>query len=141
MVNEKYLRAVESLTDSNKIRLSPERSPREKEKDKLFYWIISCLECYIQNCYPAQTSFNITIKEEYFFNSDYVLLRYGRFSEYLSHYVTKKEFYSIMQEVESLFNEIGENKKCGYCFSVAYFTKNGMAGLTIYMATREMQVE
>ena len=36
MVNEKYLRAVESLTDSNKIRLSPERSPREIEKDKLY---------------------------------------------------------------------------------------------------------
>lgn len=141
MVNEKYLRAVESLTDSNKIRLSPERSPREIEKDKLFYWIISCLEGYIKDCHPAQTSFSITIKEEYFFNNDYVLLKCGRFSKYLSHYVTKKEFYSIMQEVRNLFNEIGENKEYGYSFHAVYFTENEMSNLTISMATREMQVE
>lgn len=136
MVNENYLLAVKNLTDRNKNRLNAERSPKEQETDELFYWIMSRLEWSIQGCWPAKTSHNVTVEEGFVSNDNSVLLEHGRVSQYLSQYVTREEFYSVMQEVANVFNEIGKSEEAGYNFYAVCFTGNGRSSLTVNMATK-----
>ena len=96
MVSENYLLAAKSLADRNKNRLNKERSPKEQERDELFFWIISSLEWSVQCCWPGKTFHNVTVKEGYCSDDSRVLLEHGKISQYLSQYVTRDEFYSVM---------------------------------------------
>ena len=136
MVNENYLLVVKNLTDRNKNRLNTERSPKEQETDELFYWIMSRLEWCVQGCWPAKTSHSVKLKEGFVSNRNFVLLEHGKVSQYLSQYVTREEFYSVMQEVANVFNEIGKNDEDGYNFYAVCFTENERAYLTVNMTTK-----
>lgn len=120
MVNEKYLLAVESLTQRNKNRLNPKRSLKEQEKDELFYWIISRLEWSMQGCWPAKTSHSVTIRVSQWYDDGKVLLEHGSVSYYLSEYIKSEEFYTIMEEVANSFNKIGKSEEKGYHFYAVY---------------------
>lgn len=135
MVNEKYLLVAKNLADRNKNRLNTERSLKEQEKDELFYWIIGRLEFSVQGCSPGKASHHITVKQVPFYDSNRVLLEHGRVSQYLSQYVTREEFYSVMQEVAETFNEIGKQEKDGYDFYAVCITTDGKAELTVHMTT------
>lgn len=137
MVNENYLFAAKNLADRNKNRLDKERDPIEKEKEGLFYWIMSRLEWCVEGCWPAKESHSVTVKEGFCYaNSNRVLLEHGRVSEYLSKDVTREEFYSVMEQVAEIFNEIGEQVE-GYHFNAKCFITAGNAELTVHMFTKK----
>ena len=136
MVNENYLIAAKSLADRNKNRLNTKRSPKEQERDELFFWMLSRLEWSVQGCWPAKEIHNVTVKQGYCCDDNRVLLTHGKVSEYLSQYVTRDEFYSVMQEVADIFNEIGKQEENGYAFYAVCFTSNRNAELTVNLTTK-----
>lgn len=123
MVNGKYLLAVENLAERNKARLNTKGSPKEKETEELFYWVISRLEWHMQGCWPAKTHHDLIIDiRRGWYNDGSILLKHGNVSEYLSQYVIGKEFDKVMENVVNIFNEIGKNEEKGYHFSAKYLT-------------------
>lgn len=139
MVNEKYLLIAENLAERNMNRLDKERSPKEQEIDRLFYWIMSRLEWYVESCSPAQRFHAVTIKISYLYDDGEVLLEHGRVSDYLSEYVKGVEFYSVMNEVANIFNEIGKSDEKGYQFDatcIIPIKEIESAELTVHMFTR-----
>lgn len=140
MVKEKYLLRAESLAKRNKNRLNENYTPKEKETDELFYWIMTRLEWGLEGSYPPQTSYSITIKEIYLDSNGRVLLEHGRVSEYLSEYVKKEEFYAVMEDVANIFNQIGKSEEKGYQFYATCLipnNKNEMAEMTVHMITKK----
>lgn len=139
MVNEKYLLIAENLAERNINRLNKERSLKEQEIDRLFYWIMSRLEWYVESCSPAQRSHTVTIKISYLYDDGDVLLEHCRVSDYLSEYVKGVEFYSVMNEVANIFNEIGKSDEKGYQFDATCIIPTNeieSAELTVRMFTR-----
>lgn len=139
MVKEKYLLRAESLAKRNKNRLNENHTPKEKETDELFYWIMTRLEWELQGS-STQTSYSITIKEDYLYSYGRVLLEHGRVSEYLSEYVKKEEFYAVMEDVANIFNQIGKSEEKGYQFYATCLipnNKNEMAEMTVHMITKK----
>lgn len=116
MVNEKYLLIAKNLAERNKNLLDTNRSPKEKEIDRLFCWIMSRLEWSVQGCSTTQTSHSVKVKTHYWYEDGSVLLEQGRVSEYLSEYIDGEEFYDIMKAVADIFNEIGKSDENGYHF-------------------------
>lgn len=144
MVNEKYLFVAENLAERNKNRLNTNRSPKEQETEELFYWIISRLEWSIRGCYPARESHSVTVKISHWYNDGSVLLEHGRVSDYLSEYVRGEEFYTVMNDVANIFNEIGKSDENGYhfyatCILPEYTTET--AELTVHMFTKNKEIQ
>lgn len=123
MVDEKYLIVAKGLAERNRNRLNTELSPKEKERNRLFFWLMSRLEWSIEQCWPAKKSHNVIVKE-ISKSPNYVSLSHGRVSEYLSQYVARDEFLSVMQDVTDIFNEIGKRKEDKYEL-YAIFTAEG----------------
>lgn len=119
----------------NKNRLNPQCNPKEQEMDELFYWVMSAIEFSVHSCWPAKTSHSVTLREPWFSDDERVMLEYGDYPPYVSQYVTREEFYSVMQEVAEVFNEIGKNEEDGYHFWANCYTGNGSASLTVNMCT------
>lgn len=135
MGNEKYLLVAKNLADRNKNRLDTERSPKEQEKDKLFYWLISRLESSMEGHRPPKTYYSVTVKETSCYGVDAVQLKHGIVSNYLSEYVSRNEFYTVVEEVVKAFNEMGELQKIGYYFSATCLKEQGDISITVHMAT------
>ena len=135
MVKKSYLLAAKKLTDMNRNRLNTKRSPKEQERDELFYWIMSRLESSVQGCWPAKTSNSVTVEEDIVPSDNHVLLKHGRVSHYFSRYCTGEEFYSVMQEVANVFNEIGKTKVDGCSFYAVCHIKKEQSSLTVVMTT------
>lgn len=131
MVNENYLLVAKSLVDRNENRLNTELSPREHEIDDLFFWLISRLEWSIRGCWPAQKSHIVKVTEDYCYDDNRVLLKHGRVSDYLSTYVSRNEFYYVMQEVADIFNKINEQLESDYFFYADCSTTFWHAELTV----------
>lgn len=137
MVKEKYLLQAEILAERNKNRLDTNRSPKEKETEELFYWIISRLEWSVQGCWPGQRGHTITV-QAYIYNPDGgVLVEHGRVSKYLSQYVNNEEFFTVLNDIANIFNEIGKSKSKEYQFSAIFSPpgRNGICELTVHMYT------
>ena len=135
MVSKKYLLAAKGLADRNKNRLNTKRSPKEQERDELFFWLISRLEWSVQNCWPAKKFHNVTVKEGYCHDKNRVLLEHGKVSQYISQYVTRDEFYSVMQEVADIFNQISKREDGENHFYAVCFPTDRNAELTVNLAT------
>ena len=135
MVDEDYLLVAKVLTDRNKNRLKKERSPKEMETDDLFFWIMSRLEWSIEGCLPAKVSHSVTVDEPFSASSSSVILEHGRMADYISQYVSREEFYSVMQEVVNIFNELGKNEEIGYDFHAVCLIREGRSSLTVNMNT------
>ena len=138
MVNKKYLLVAKNLADRNMKRLDTTRSEKEQERDELFYWVMSRVEWSIQGCWPAKASHSVTIEEmplEYTFEQR-VLLAHGNVSQYLSQYVNREEFYSIMQEVAEIISKMGNMEKDGYSYYARCYTPDGHAKLTVTLTTK-----
>lgn len=133
MVNEKYLLAAENLAERNKARLNTESSPKEKETEELFYWVISRLEWHMQGCWPAKEHHDLIIDIKRWYNDGRVLLQHGNVSQYLSQYVIGKEFDNVMEDVVNIFNDIGKNEEKEYRFSAVYLEDT----LVVHMVTEE----
>lgn len=138
MLNKKYLFAAKNLSDRNRNRLNKDLSPEEKEKEQLFYWIMSRIEWSAQGCWPAQQSHRVRIATEHLYEDGQILLAHGKVSEYLSEYVRGYKFCSVMQEVCNIFNEIGKSEENGYHFWATFVLPEGKienAEFIVNMAT------
>lgn len=134
MANRYFVSATKNLARRNRNRLNLKRSPKQKETEELFYWVLSKLEWKVQRCWPAQSHHSIKVQEPYPSDSKRVLLKFGRIDSYQSQYVTREEFYEVMQEVVNIFNEIGSDNKGNYNFWATYNTYNG-SSISVHMTT------
>ena len=135
MIDEKYLLASKSLAERNKNRLNTELNPKEKEREELFFWILSRLEWSIQGCWPAKNFHSVTV-EGYFRDRKYVVLKHGTISQYVSQYVTRNEFLSVIQDVVDIFNKIGNQEEDEYEFFAICFTTDRNIELTVNLTTK-----
>ena len=133
MANRYFVSAAKNLARRNRNRLNLKRSPKQKETEKLFYWVLSKLEWDIQECWPLRHCF-IKIQEAYLPDSERILLKFGMTDLYQSQYVTREEFYEVMQEVVYILNEIGFDDKGTYKFSAVYNNQNS-SSIIVHMTT------
>lgn len=135
MVNENYLLVAESLVDRNKNRLNSTRSPRQQETDRLFYWIMRNIEVSVEGCWPAKKYHYVSVTKTRLYDDGSVLLSHERVSNYLSQYVKDKEFYSVMEDVANIFNEIGKFEENGYKYSANFYPKTCSLIVRMYAET------
>lgn len=135
MANKYFVSAAKNLARRNRNRLNLKRSPKQKETEELFYWLLSKLEWEVQRCWPALGHHFVKIQEPYPSDSERVLLKFGRIDSYQSQYVTREEFYEVMQDVVLIFNEIGFDDKGKYDFWAAYDNTHNGSSITVHMTT------
>lgn len=135
MVNENYLLVAENLVDRNKNRLNLTRSPRQQETDRLFYWIMRNLELCVEGCCPAKKYHYVSVTKTRSYDDGSVLLSHERVSNYLSQYVKEQEFYSVMEDVANIFNEIGKSEEKGYKYSANFYPKTCSLIVRMYAET------
>ena len=132
MVNEKYFAAARTLADINKELINTEKSPREREKDTLFYWLMSRLQWEIQSCYPPKNFHLLIIKEQASYYKDVVLLGHGSIANYISQYVKREQFKEVVKDVKKIFDEIEEKRNKEFCYHMT-ISLNPKIEITIHM--------
>ena len=107
MADKEYLLAANNLRERARERLGEgEKGPKENEINRLFYWIINCLENEMNNNYPAQRHVGMIVEEVgrlvYYYGSPRMVLKVND-SKYISEYVnSRKEFLQVIEEVKCI---------------------------------------
>ena len=137
MSKELYFLAGKVLADRNRNRLDKNRSPREKEKEELFFWVCERLEWSMNPYRHVSSKHCITVREKPNMGGDNdVVLQGEKISTYHSKYISRNEFYLVVQEVSDIFNALNECKNFLGCeFSgECSLTKDGIK-LDVSMTT------
>lgn len=110
MLKRIYLKSALSLIERYRNRLNNNIPAREMEVEELFYWVLSVVEKYTTtNWFHNDGGFCIIAKGTMLENSNgKIVLEHRAAGNYVSQFVFGDEFISVMEEVTSLFNEIGE---------------------------------
>ena len=76
-----------------------EKTKKELEAERLFFWILSRIAGEIEKSSPKQRSYKLTIEEKYPFLQGKTILTYGQ-EEYHSQYVFGNDFNDVLIRVK-----------------------------------------
>lgn len=139
MISDKKKLAAELLCIQAEERIKGERclskqdslEQRKKlEDDCLYYWILELLQARMRGCVPAQNKENIKVMGEFWEHTNKVFLSQGIEPQYIPRYVDGREFFNVIQNTLSIFDEM-EN------YSAKYFqTSKDSCEFSVYMSVK-----
>lgn len=134
MVKRDFLSAAKILANRNKRRLDENISPKEQEVEDLFYWLLSLLGNTSRTLLPASKEYFVSVTELYPYEDEHFpTLTYRSFEltdSYRACYVRREDFFDVIEEVTTIFNEISEYNKGNF----KYWALHTGSSLTVYVS-------
>ena len=89
------------------LKRDDDRSKKELEAERLYFWIISRFAYEMEETYPAKKSFKMTIEEKVPVSQNgEIHLRHGLVAEYHSQYIFGNEFNDVLTRVKCTLNSM-----------------------------------